>query len=767
MGLSIWFSNNIIVIFILRQYEIGCSDGGICYYMKKRFLVIFFLLVFGLVFAADNPFLGTWDCIDQSNSHLVLQFGEDYAFRWAELFPEKRSYMYDYMEGVYAYNEGKNEVILIPSMLYRVQNGEKQETDLLGSEAVNFSYARFTGSTGFLQLDTTMFRLNNELSIENLIAKQTELQKTVTPTPAKNQETPVVIQETVVQETNENNRVVTKGKNISFLQNQPVLVTSFGQSTDAAMIDTILKRVGVKYTYGPTASSDIIKNYKTVIVAVGASELGMGAAGITEEEETARAKAIMQAIEEYGVKVIFCHIGGTSRRGVLSDEYADMVMPKASFIVVKEDANYDKKFSDYAEEHGTPISLIYATKDALTVFSELFSDSASSSANTTIKVWYSISGTNGQFFESQVQAFMAQNPQIKVELTYTGSYADSATKISAAKLAGNSPDVIITSASQLYTGEDGNFMMEENVKDPEFDLTDVRSGILEYANYMGRQAAVPFSISTQVIYYNKDLAAKAGYDLEANPPKTWEEFLRVAKAIQNKCSKGTYGFDTSDSKWLVKNMLFQNGNEIVKVDVTGNVTPVFAEESGIEVARYWKKLVDEKVMPKSQHDNAENKFLSGKLVFIAATSNRIAKWAESVQFNIGAIEMPYFKEQKVALGGSTAAIMTTDPVRHAASWALLKFLLNTENQTAYALTTGYLPIRESSLDIPEVQAYMEKSDLYSTAIRQLDYSTAYIHFGEMGSMDTQLTWALDDIENGTDPKRAFQNAVENLIAELI
>lgn len=387
-------------------------------------------------------------------------------------------------------------------------------------------------------------------------------------------------------------------------------------------------------------------------------------------------------------------------------------------------------------------------------------------APATIKVWYSISGTNGQFFESQVQAFMAKYPNIKVELTYTGSYADSATKISAAKLAGNSPDIAITSASQLYTGEDGNFSMETDVLDPEFNIDDVRPGILEYANYRGRLAAVPFSISTQVIYYNKDLAAKAGYDLEANPPKTWDEFLTVAKAIQNASTKGTYGFDTSDAKWLVKNMLYQNGNEIVRMDSEGNVTPVFADESGIEVARFWARLIDEKVMAKSQHDNAENKFLSGKLVFIAATSNRIAKWAESVQFNIGAIEMPYFKEQKVALGGSTATIMTTDPDRHAASWALLKFLLNTENQTAYALTTGYLPIRESSLDIPQVQAYMEQSDLYSTAIKQLDYSTAYVHFGEMGSMDTQLTWALDDIENGTDPKRAFQDAQEQLLADL-
>lgn len=387
-------------------------------------------------------------------------------------------------------------------------------------------------------------------------------------------------------------------------------------------------------------------------------------------------------------------------------------------------------------------------------------------APTSLKVWYSISGTNGQFFESQVKAFQEKYPQISIELTYTGSYADSATKISAAKLAGNAPDVAITSASQLYTGEDDNFQIETDVLDPEFDVNDIRPGILEYANYRGHLAAVPFSISTQVIYYNKDLAEKAGYDLEANPPKTWDEFLEVAKAIQATCPKGTYGFDTSDAKWLVKSMLYQNGNDIVSMSADGKITPLFANESGIEVAQFWKRLIDEKVMAKNQHDNAENKFLSGKLVFIAATSNRISKWAESVQFNIGAIEMPYFKEPRVALGGSTATIMTTDPIKHAASWALLKFLLNTENQTAYALTTGYLPIRESSLDLPEVQAYMESSDLYATAIKQLDYSTAYIHFGEMGSMDTQFNYALDDIESGVDPKKAFMEASDNLIADL-
>ena len=174
-------------------------------------------------------------------------------------------------------------------------------------------------------------------------------------------------------QTSEENRVVTIGTVNKSLYSQPVFVTSFGQSTDAAMLDTVMKRIGVEYVYNATATADAIKGYKTVVNAVGASTKGLGAAGISEAEETERAKAIMQVIQETGAEVICCHIGGSARRGTLSDLFADMVMAKASWIVLKEDANFDYKFTKFAEVNNVPISLIYATKDALTVFTEVFS----------------------------------------------------------------------------------------------------------------------------------------------------------------------------------------------------------------------------------------------------------------------------------------------------------------------------------------------------------------------------------------------------------
>lgn len=382
-----------------------------------------------------------------------------------------------------------------------------------------------------------------------------------------------------------------------------------------------------------------------------------------------------------------------------------------------------------------------------------------------LKVWYSISGKNGTFFESQVASFLAEHPEINIELTYTGSYADSATKISAAKLAGTAPDLVFTSASQLYPGEDEDFSMEELVKDSGIDYEDFQPGVLEYAKYNGRLASLPFAISTQVIYYNVDLVKNAGLDLVNNPPKTWAEFVEVCKKVQA-ANSGIWGFDTSDGVWLIKSMFYQNGNTVVKQEGE-TITPVFDQESGIEVAEFWKSLVDQNIMPAQQHDNAEKKFLAGSLAFVAATSNRISKWTGSTTFEIGAIEMPYFETPSVALGGSTCAILTQEKWAKEACWELLKYLLNTENQTAFALTSGYLPTRKSSLEREDVKAYIADNKLYEVATNQLSYAWAYTHFGAMGSMDAFLWYALDDIESGSaTPAEALKSAAKQLLAEI-
>ena len=173
-------------------------------------------------------------------------------------------------------------------------------------------------------------------------------------------------------QTDSKNRKVTIGTITEKFQG-PVLVTSFGQSTDGSMIEQVMKRLKtVAYTYNPTATSADLGGGNTVVIAVGNSTKGLGAAGISQDQETARAKEFMAAAKKAGVKVICCHIGGATRRGALSDAFADMVLPLSSFILVKEDGNEDGKFTSFAAANNIPITLVYGSKDTVDAFKQIF-----------------------------------------------------------------------------------------------------------------------------------------------------------------------------------------------------------------------------------------------------------------------------------------------------------------------------------------------------------------------------------------------------------
>ena len=174
-------------------------------------------------------------------------------------------------------------------------------------------------------------------------------------------------------QTSSENSIVTIGDIDKTLYAQPVLVTSFGQSTDAAMLDTVMKKAGANYSYNATATKDDLAGYKTVIIAVGASTKGLGAAGISEAAEKTRAEEFMTAVKDAGdMQVIMCHLGGINRRGELSDELAELVMAQSSYVVVKEDGNDDGFFTTYCANSNQPITLVYSTKDTIQVFTDLF-----------------------------------------------------------------------------------------------------------------------------------------------------------------------------------------------------------------------------------------------------------------------------------------------------------------------------------------------------------------------------------------------------------
>jgi len=138
----------------------------------------------------------------------------------------------------------------------------------------------------------------------------------------------------------------------------PVLVTSIGRSLDAFQVQLVVKRMGVDFKYDPVADADSLGNAKTLILAVGASLKGFGDAGITIKDELARTTKILDTAKAKGLYVVLVHLGGEDRRDALSNQLIDLVGPRSQYIIIRDDSDADKMFSNIAAANKIPMVVI-------------------------------------------------------------------------------------------------------------------------------------------------------------------------------------------------------------------------------------------------------------------------------------------------------------------------------------------------------------------------------------------------------------------------
>lgn len=171
----------------------------------------------------------------------------------------------------------------------------------------------------------------------------------------------------------------------------PVLITSCGQSPGPVRLKAIFKKLDLEYE--PKAYDvvefltakdlkvymDVGTPFKTLIIVMGASLKGMGAAGISIEDEIDRVSELMNEARQHGMTIIGAHIGGMKRRaqgatvGDNTDELSiDAVAPKSDLLVVIKEGNADGRFTIISQDKGIPMIEAEKLLDLIPEFEKLF-----------------------------------------------------------------------------------------------------------------------------------------------------------------------------------------------------------------------------------------------------------------------------------------------------------------------------------------------------------------------------------------------------------
>lgn len=152
----------------------------------------------------------------------------------------------------------------------------------------------------------------------------------------------------------------------------PILLTTGGQSADYQMVGTLLKNLGMDYELNNVATSADLGSAKTLIVVVGGSSKGLGAAGIDADGELARVDELIKGAKNAGLSVIAMHTGGTARRGDLSDKFIEPIFSQADYAIVVASGDEDGLMAGICGNAGIPMDSIEKISEVSDVLPNAF-----------------------------------------------------------------------------------------------------------------------------------------------------------------------------------------------------------------------------------------------------------------------------------------------------------------------------------------------------------------------------------------------------------
>lgn len=340
---------------------------------------------------------------------------------------------------------------------------------------------------------------------------------------------------------------------------------------------------------------------------------------------------------------------------------------------------------------------------------------------TTLLFWHSMGGPLGSSLNNLIQEFNDSQKEIKVEAVSVGNYTALTQKLTASIQAGNQPDL-----AQLYENSTVDYIksgvlvpVEDFIQDDPQLLEDIRNDFypvfISSNTYDGKIWTFPFNKSVRVLYYNKDMFLRFGFD-SGKTPETWSEFIEYSKVISAERDENgnpkIYVTNINSSATQLVNLILQAGGEIFD-----GKEAKFNSAEGIEALKYLRHLVvDTKVAYLAEGYEGQNDFLASEVAMYEGSSVSMAFMASEnkLKFNVGIAPIPSFRTKKNVISGTNIAIFKSNPKKEEAAWQFIKWLTDKEQTAKWSYDTYYMPLRMSALDVsPLKERLANDKNLYA------------------------------------------------------
>lgn len=352
---------------------------------------------------------------------------------------------------------------------------------------------------------------------------------------------------------------------------------------------------------------------------------------------------------------------------------------------------------------------------------------SSTSGKGPITIWYSNNEQEVAWGKQMVTAWNAANPKEQVKGQEIPAGKSSEEVIGAAIAAGNAPCLIYNTAPSAV----GQFEKQGGLADISkisdgASYIEARSGQVadQYKNSAGDYFQMPWKSNPVVIFYNKDMFAKAGLD-PANPKlSTYADFIDTSKklvaagvakvAIQ---PAPTSEFFQTQFDFYPLYAAASGGKQIV-----ADNKATFADQAGYDVANFWQTMYKDKLSSPEQYTG--DSFAAGNSAMAI-----VGPWAVSVYKDVNWGSVPVPTKNGIAAGKTWTFSDAKNIGLYSAcknqgtAWDVLKFSTSKAQDQKLLEITGQMPLR---------------TDLQTTYASYFAKNPAYKAFGDQASRTVEV-----------------------------
>ena len=335
-----------------------------------------------------------------------------------------------------------------------------------------------------------------------------------------------------------------------------------------------------------------------------------------------------------------------------------------------------------------------------------------------ITFWHTMTRANEESLVRLTDQFNSSQSDVRVSLVNQTSYEDNLEKFRASLGTGEPPDIIQLAETALQQVIDSQAVLPAQacVDADDYDLSDFVPRVIDYYTVEDELWSMPFNVSQPILYYDKNVFQAAGLDPEA-PPTTLDEVREYAEQI--KANAGyPYGFALKIDAFFFEQLL---GKANVAYVNNGNgrserATEVnFDRKAGREAFTWMSDMVEDGLAVTNPRTgpNQINNFLAignreaGMTIDTTAglgTISQILGAGDYSHVDLGVAPMPGQAKGGTLVGGASLYIVNESaPAKQAASWQYAKFLNEPEQVAQWSADTGYVPTRESAIELPAIQ----------------------------------------------------------------